>query len=124
MEMRELPLKLMNTYFSCPRQQALDWLAERSIPYYIENTYASPEDRADAYDGAFTAFHIHAHISQGGDRETWLIEVLGWYDCNSQKNLHGPFFSALKETLKSCDMDDFFDEALNYIIENQGVLDR
>jgi len=123
MEIKDIPLRFMRTEVSCPRQEAWDFLEEHCIPDYIARRYQSPEDRADAFDGAFTGFHIHAHLSKGGDKETWLIEILGWYDWMDQKNLRGPFFDGLRATLESCGLGNFYREALDYIQRQEGRLD-
>ncbi len=123
MRLTELPLKYMNRRVSEPRQEALDFLEGFSIPSYIMNKYESPEDRADAFDGAITAFQVHAHLTMGASREEWLDEILGWYDLGGQRNFKGPFYDGLHATLVSCGLGGFFDEAIDHILRQEGRLD-
>jgi len=122
MELKTLPLDLMNPH-SCPRQEALDFLESLCVTNYIQRKYESLEDRADAFDGAFIGFHIHQHLSKGLPKEEWLIEMLGWYDLLDQKNLRGPFHDGLRTTLDACNLGDFYQEAIDFIIDNKGKLD-
>ena len=124
MRLEELPLRLMNVYFCVPRQDALDFLASLWIPQYIMRKYSSPEDRADAFEGAFTGFHVQAHLSKGGDKITWFKEVFEWYDFLDKDNLDGPFYDGLKTTLNTCGFEDFYNEAIDFIIEQSKSLER
>ena len=118
-----MPIRLMQTFYSNPRPDAFLWLKDFSIPEYIERKYQSPEDVADALDGAFTGFHIHAHVSRNpSSEEEWLDEILGWYDCVEQKNTTGPFFDALEQTLIACGMQEFYKKGIDHIIKYKGKL--
>jgi len=114
MQLGNLPLRLMNAYFSMPRQEGLDFLEEFRIPQIILRKYPSPEDRADAFDGAFTGFHVHLHLQEGGDKEDWLEEIGDWYE-NFGHKPGGPFHFGLAETLRCCNMLNFYHEAIHYI---------
>ncbi|MBW2995158.1 hypothetical protein KY312_02305 [Candidatus Woesearchaeota archaeon] len=123
MGIQELPLTYMLVHISCPRPEALDWLNNYSIPDYIKRKYPNPEDQGSAFDGAFTGFHIHAHVSRNkACEQEWLDEVLGWYDWFGKKHLNGSFYDALEETLKSCGMEEFYKRAVDNIIDNKGKL--
>ena len=123
MEFNELPFKHMDRHCS-PRPDAFEWLEQHSIPYYITCKYKDPKDQGIAFNGAFTAFHIHTHVSKNIEHEEdWLIEVLGWYDWHEMKDLNSPFYDALEETLKSCGMEDFYKRSIDYIIDNKGILE-
>lgn len=122
MRMNELPTKFMHTEISCPRQELLDRIDDLQITRYIQNKYQSIEDKADAFDGAFTATQIEIHIKNGGPKRTWLSEVLGWFD-NYHKNLDGPFFDGLRTALASMGMEGFYKESIDHIIDNKGKLD-
>lgn len=124
MELNELPLRMMRIGRSTPSNAGVDWLEALCVPSYIEKKYVSPEDRADAYDGAFTAFHIYSHLA-GGDadaRDMCFCEVLEWYNREGQKNLKGPFHDGLRTALCACGLEKFYKEAIDYIIANSGVL--
>jgi hypothetical protein len=124
MKLKDLPLKLMHTEISNPIQENLNFLDSLYISEYIARKYESLEDRANAFDGAFTGVHIHNHLSRRGDKEIWLIEILGWYDHYEQKDLKSPFYDGLKTVLNACGLKEFFKEAIDYVIEKKGILDR
>lgn len=122
MELKELPLVLMRKSISNPRQSALDELCSFSIPQRILRKYEHPEDIASALDGAFTAFHMHAHLSRGGDKAPWLDEALYWYDLENEKDPTGPFFSALRNTLDAFGIGGFYNEIENHIMKEKGKI--
>lgn len=124
MRLQDLPLEYMATESSNPTQEGLDFLVNLGIPIIIKHDYQSPEDTSEAFDGAFTAYHIHTHLTIGADKTDWLNEVLGWYDLKDKKELDGPFYFGLKWTLKFCGMENFYREALNYIEMHEGAIDN
>jgi len=119
MKLEDLPIKLMRTELSCPNKEGFDRLQEYAILDYITKKYSSIADRADAFDGAFTAFQIDIYLSRGAEKEDWLIEVLGFYDYCNQKDIKGPFFDGLRTTLSALEREDFYEDAINYIISNK-----
>jgi hypothetical protein len=121
MELAELPLNLMSDEYSSPTQEGLEFLDSKFIPFYINKKYESPEDRADAFDGAFVGFYIYQHLSAGSEKQIWLDEILCWHDWLRQSNLKGPFHDGLKATLDSSGLGDFYSEALDYIRRKEGV---
>ncbi|MBD3249880.1 hypothetical protein GF336_07575 [Candidatus Woesearchaeota archaeon] len=121
MEVGELPLDFMHKEHSEPRQWILDSLEDRCITDYIFNKYISPEDIADAFDGAFTGYHIYEHLDKGGKREFWLVKVLGWYE-NFHNCFESPFYEGLRATLDSYGVDGFYEKAVDFIIDNKGKL--
>jgi hypothetical protein len=122
MRLNDLPRALMAEHLSNPRQEALDKLTSLALPQSILRTYGHVEDIADAFDGAFTAFHVHAHLSRGGDKETWLEEALYWYAVEGHRDPNGPFFSTLRRALTAFDLGNFYTEIENYIIEKKGII--
>lgn len=120
MNMKELPLKLMHTETSNPRQELLDRIVELQVHERIKKTYQSPEDIADAFDGAFTATQIEAHLTHGSPKEDWYIEVLGWYDQHHKDIVNSPFYDGLRTTLSAMDLEDFYEEAIDFVIDNHG----
>ncbi|MCX6709078.1 MAG: hypothetical protein NTW67_05540 [Candidatus Woesearchaeota archaeon] len=121
MKMNELPLKLMHTVLSDPRQSLLDRLDDLQITTYLRKKYQSPEDLADSFDGAFTATQIEIHLVHGSEREEWHNEVLGWYDYY-HKNINGPFYDGLETTLTAMGLEDFYKESIDFIIDRKGKL--
>lgn len=105
----------MNTRVSHPDQASLDKLATMSIPRAIIRKYDSPEDRADAFDGAFSGLQIYNHLSQGADKKRWLDAMLGWYESGGQQNFSSPFYSGLRLSLSRLGFRDFYDEAIKYV---------
>ena len=122
MRLVDLPLLLMNKNISNPRQNALDKIESLGIISEIFSRYSHVEDIADAFDGAFTAFHMHAHISRGGDKETWLEEALYWYAAEGHRDPTGPFLRTLRNSLERFGIRDFYGEIENYIIEKKGKI--
>ncbi len=121
MEVGELPLDFMHKEYSEPRQRILDQLEERCITDYIFSMHCSPEDTADAFDGAFTGYHIFEHMSEGSEKEDQLVEILGWYE-NFHKNLNSPFYGGLRKTLGSYSAEGLYEEAVDLIIDRKGKL--
>lgn len=105
---------------SCPTRAAFSRLESMAIPFYINKKYQSPEDRADAFDGAFTGIHIQAHLFQGAREEDWLEEIIGWYYEMGQTNLNSPFHDGLKTTLNVLGLQDFYQAAINYILSRSN----
>lgn len=122
MKMKDLPLRLMQRQISNPRQELLDRLDELQIPKHILEKYASPEDRADAFDGAFTAAQIEIHLKAGASRQEWYPEVLGWYENFHKDVVNSPFYDALETTLAAMKLEDFYRESIDFIIDNKGQL--
>ncbi|MEM4263690.1 MAG: hypothetical protein QW666_02220 [Candidatus Woesearchaeota archaeon] len=116
MRVEDLPIKFMTIEISCPRQDLLDRLNALQITNYVLNNYVSPEDRADAFDGAFVAAHLELHLRKGANETDALDEILGWYD-NYHKNTQGPFFDTLHTTLASMDLEHIYTKAIDYIID-------
>ncbi len=122
MDFDELPLFCMKQHCE-PSIGGFAFLEEKSIVDYVSLTYEDRADQGKAFEGAFTGYHIQEHLSKRGDKETWMIEILGWYDLFEYRDLKSPFYDCLKVTLSSCNLGDFYEEAIDYIIENRGKLD-
>ena len=120
MKLEDLPIKFMSVEISSPRQDLLDRLDELQITNFILNRYQSIEDKADAFDGAFTAAHLELHLKKGADETDVLDEILGWYD-NYHKNTQGPFFDSLHTTLASMNLEHIYRKAIDYIIDVMKV---
>jgi hypothetical protein len=123
MLMSELPLQWMNKKQSNPSQGGLEFLVHFGVPYGIENQYVAPDDRADAYDGAFTAVQI-AHLFQQlqitGDKKTNLYPlVLQHYERQPEKSFDSPFYFGLKQTLDACGLGSFYEEFKKFIEQRQ-----
>ena len=114
MDMNELPLKVMQIHISNPRQQLLDRLVELDITDHILNQYAGLEDRAEAFDGAFTATQIELHMQSGADPAEYIDEATGWYDTFGH-TLTGPFFNGLRETLTRMELRDFYRDMVTFL---------
>jgi len=120
--MKELPLKLMHTEISNPRQELLSRIVELQVHEYLKKKYKGPEDIADAFDGAFTATQIEIHLKHGSPKEEWYIEVLGWYDQHHKDIVNGVFYDGLRTTLSAMNLDDFYEESIDFVIANKGQL--
>jgi hypothetical protein len=60
-------------------------------------------------------------MDHGADRTDWYAEVLGWYE-NYHQNTKGPFYDGLSATLSAMSLEDFYREAIDFIIDNKGEL--
>jgi len=120
MNIKELPLKFMQVETSSPRQELLDRIVELQVHKYLQKKYESLEDRADAFDGAFTATQIELHLQGGSSREDMYIEILGWYQDHHKDIEKSPFYEGLRTTLSAMELDDFYEEAIDFIIDCHG----
>ena len=119
MDLDELPLDLMHKDISSPTQEGMDFIESLCVPIFIERSYESLENKADAYDGAFLGYHIHMHLSAGEDKETWLGEMLLAYR-GGYNDFKGAFYAGLKAVLDGCGLTDFYKEAIHYIVKEEG----
>lgn len=124
MKLDKLPLKLMNTRVSHPDQASLDKLVALSVAKAITKKYPSPEDRADAFDGAFTGLNINNYISQGASKYAWINELLAWYNVEKQQNLSSPFYHGLKISMSRLGIRAVYDDAINYLKIKSGHFKR
>lgn len=116
MKFEDLPIKFMAVEISSPRRDLFDRLNELQITEHILKKYNSLEDRADAFDGAFTAAHLELHLRKGADEKDAFDEILGWYE-EYHQNKEGPFFNILYTTLTSMNLEHIYNKAMDYITD-------
>jgi len=110
-----LTFNLMHKEISHPNEKDLHFLNAFGITNIIGRIYESSEDRADAFDGAFTACHINRHLREGNVKEAGFDEILGWYNYMGQKRFDSPFYFGLERTLRIFGFKNFYEEAVAYV---------
>jgi len=122
-----LPLAWMNVKLSNPSFEDYDFLSQLGICHSINKKFESPDDKADAYDGAFVGVHLHNNYhacmllgeEHGYKKEDLFDLVKHWYD--KDKNLENPFHFGLKNTLDSSGLSDFYKECMEYLKKKRSA---
>lgn len=77
--------------------------------------YKSPDDMADALDGAVVGVRTNDYLKHGRSGASCIEDIFTWYSIND--NVDGPFYKGLREGLKSGDNEKFMDKVLSRIID-------
>ena len=96
--------RLMN--FDCDEESDFEEIFEivqsRGLEKLLMRRYCSPEDRADAIDGAMMGVAIDNNIREGINLQEELDEVYNFCLIHEHIKPKSPFYIGLREALLSC----------------------
>ena len=107
--MDKLIYKLMKTDKKNIKASDIDYFEYFNIFDSIKSKYQSPEDRADAVDGAFMAMRVDDYLfEEGGDEESAIKDLVRV--CACYPNSDGPFYYGMKLTFEISRCSNFYEK--------------
>jgi hypothetical protein len=120
----KLPFRLMDCIRAGVSEKKFSFLSKLGAPERIIQKYSSPEDRADAFEGAFVAAGIAEKLASAmpihykeAVRNSF-DKILGWHDFKGKDNLNGAFYFGISLLFNGIGLHEFYIQAKKYIGAN------